>query len=163
MEINNILRPELVIHNADLGSKQQVLQQISILLCSSNAYLNKADVFNNLLQREYLCSTGLGHGIAIPHCRSENIKEPVACLLSLKNTVQFNDETAYDKQLDKQLVKLVFGLVVPEENHKKHLELLAELAGLLDNEKIRTNLHNAKNASELFELLSSSDNKVINN
>lgn len=157
MQINNILRPELVIYNADLGSKQQILQQISILLCSCNTFLNKADVFNNLLKREYLCSTGLGHGIAIPHCRSENIKEPVACLLSLKNTVQFNDETAYDKQL----VKLVFGLVVPEENHKKHLELLAELAGLLDNEKIRTSLHNAKNATELFELLSSSDNTAI--
>jgi len=153
MQINSILRPELVIHDADLNDKQQVLQQISDLLCSFNNFLKTEDIFNNLSKREDLCSTSLGHGIAIPHCRSESIKEPLACLLSLKNTIQFNNDATQDKQL----VKLIFGLVVPEENHKKHLELLADLASLLDNEKTRMNLHNAKNATELFELLSSTE------
>lgn len=146
MQLINLLTPDKVIFDKDLHSKKQVLKKISDLCCQSSSYLDNKNIFNCFLEREKLSSTALGHGVAIPHCRSEKIQEPIACLIALNESIDFG-------ALDKKPVNIIFGLVVPEENHKQHLELLAEIAKLLSNDEIRNNLNKVTNSAELYQQL----------
>lgn len=146
MQLKDILTPNQVLHSPNINSKKQVLKQVSDLFCEKTPWLNTKDIFNNLLERERIGSTAVGHGIAIPHCRSENIKEPVGCLLTLKNSIDFNS-------VDNKPVNIIFALMVPEENHQQHLELLAQIAKFLDKEEIREKLTEAKDSSDLFKLI----------
>ncbi len=153
MMINEIIKLNNIIHDAHLYNKHQVLQQVSHLLCNEAPLLDKNNVFACLLRREGLSPTIVGDGIAIPHCRSDDIERPVACFLSLSQGINFstdNDNT--------NLVKIIFGLVVPENNHKQHLQLLADLAVILNKAEIKEKLTSAKNANEIFELLSEYEN-----
>lgn len=146
MKLLNLLKPQQVVYYTDLQSKKQVLEKVSDLFCEQSPWLNQKEVFNCLLERERVSSTALGHGVAIPHCRSNIIKKPLACLISLDHSIDFDS-------LDKEPVNLIFGLIVPEENHKQHLALLSEVAKLLSNENIRNSLSTAHSSNDLYQKL----------
>lgn len=148
MHIKNILKPGQILHHSDLNSKKQVLQRISDLFCQETPWINSKDVFNCLLERERIGSTAVGHGIAIPHCRVGEITEPMGCLLTLENSIDFNS-------VDDKPVNIIFALMVPEENHSEHLELLAQIAELLDKNEVREKIVNAQSSQELLEFINS--------
>lgn len=158
MMINEIIKLNNIIHDAHLYNKHQVLQQVSYLLCKEAPLLDKDNVFDCLLRREDLSPTIVGDGIAIPHCRSDYIEQPVACFLSLSQGINFSPEDIITDKDNTNFVKIIFGLVVPENNHKQHLQLLADLAVILNKAEIKEKLTSAKNADEIFELLSEYEN-----
>lgn len=143
-KISSIINQKNIICNAKLDNKTEVLQYISNLFCEQAPNLSQSTILNHLLEREQLGSTVIGHGVAIPHCRTNDLEYPIACMVALENSIDFDT---------KQSVKLIFGLVVPEDNHKEHLELIAQLAELLNNNTIRDKLLLAKNSQELFEII----------
>jgi PTS system nitrogen regulatory IIA component len=102
---------------------------------------------SQLIAREKLGSTGLGEGIAIPHCRIENCSQPTGILLTLAEPIDFDSP-------DNQPVDLVFALLVPAEAHQQHLDTLAGLARLFSQPDFCDSLRNAQDRAELFSLAS---------
>lgn len=101
-------------------------------------------LFDNFVAREKLGSTGLGSGVAIPHCRTPGIKKIYGFLAKLTAPVDFD-------AIDDQPVDLIFALVVPEEKNDEHLSTLARIAAIMQNDKSRQLLRDCDNDKLLFK------------
>ena len=101
---------------------------------------------DSLFARERLGSTGLGHGVAIPHGRIKGLKSPMAAVFQLAQAIGFDAP-------DEQAVKLLIFLLVPEAATQKHLEILSEIAELLSNSNLRDNLISSDSATNLHQLI----------
>ena len=127
-----LLDPSRVRCHADITSKKRALELLSELIAETHTELTPRDVLNCLVSREKLGSTGLGHGVAIPHGRMAEVDSAVGAALTLKSGVDFDAP-------DSEPVDLVVALIVPEESTDEHLHILAKLAeAFSDSEKART-------------------------
>lgn len=126
MNIANLLSPERVSICTDIGSKKRLLEQLSELLAGSSPQLSQHEVFEALLNREKLGSTGLGKGVAIPHGRMPGLERPLCAFIRLDTPLDFD-------AADSQLVDLVFCLLVPEDSTEEHLQVLSTIAEIFSN------------------------------
>jgi PTS system nitrogen regulatory IIA component len=145
MQISQILTPELTFAGVDGGSKKRVLELIGNLIAQHTA-LNADAIYESLIAREKLGSTGFGNGIAIPHCRLEQCPEAVGALLQLNSKIDFDS-------LDGEPVDLIFVLLVPHEATEQHLQILKTLAEKLDQEEQREALRQAPDAQTLYQVM----------
>ncbi|MEJ6743203.1 MAG: PTS sugar transporter subunit IIA [Porticoccaceae bacterium] len=145
MKITDILTPAMTHCNLPGGSKKRVLENLSSFIVEQlGGDTEQADsLFHSLVARERLGSTGIGEGIAIPHCRTPGIKRIHGCLAKLTSPVEFDAP-------DDQSVDLIFALVVPEEQNDEHLATLARIAALLQHERSRVALRKCRSHEELF-------------
>ena len=145
MKITDILTPAMTHCNLPGGSKKRVLENLSSFIVEQlGGDTEQADsLFHSLVARERLGSTGIGEGIAIPHCRTPGIKRIHGCLAKLTSPVEFDAP-------DDQSVDLIFVLVVPEEQNDEHLATLARIAALLQHERSRVALRKCRSHEELF-------------
>jgi len=144
MNIASVLNPERVWCQAPGGSKKRVLENLAEFIAQHTADMDAGLLFTQLTARERLGSTGLGHGIAIPHCRLPNLAAPIGALARLENPVDFESP-------DEQPVDLLFVLVVPEQSTSEHLELLATLAGQFSQPEWCQRLRDASSSQQLFD------------
>lgn len=144
MDVNINLAPEAVAI-AGLENSGQILSEISELFAKTYG-LDSVEVLDGLEQRERLGSTGFGRGVAIPHCRSTNVKRPTLALLRLEHPVDF-------KSADAIPVSIVFGLVSPENAGATHLHALAAISRLARDEAMLNALTEAPDAEAIFALL----------
>lgn len=149
MQLISILDPARTRCQAEASSKKRSLEILSELLVQSteNAVTAHA-VFDSLIARERLGSTGLGFGVALPHARLSQAEEPVGAFLQMSTSVDFDSP-------DHQQVDLVFGLVVPEESTEEHLQILSQLAELFHDAELRESLRRASNAEAVLEIFKS--------
>ena len=145
MQINHILTPERTFTGVQGGSKKRVLELISKLI-AQHSNLDADAIYESLLARERLGSTGFGHGIAIPHCRLEGCNHAIGALLQLDSKIDYD-------ALDGEPVDLIFVLVVPQQATEQHLQLLKLLAEKLDQEDLRQVMRKAADARSLFNLI----------
>lgn len=134
--IKDILTPERAISNVAVTSKKKLLEQLAKVITEHVPGSNSDDVFERLLGRERLGSTGLGEGIAIPHCRLKQCQKAVGVLFTLTTPIDYD-------AVDKQPVDLVFALLVPEEATDDHLQILATLASNFNDHDYRQSLRTA--------------------
>jgi len=145
MKIADVLTPALTVNQLPGNSKKRVLENISDLLAGqldTDQELSET-LFNSFLVRERLGSTGIGNGVAVPHCRSPGVKKIYGCLTKLATSVDFD-------AVDDQPVDLVFALVVPEEKNDEHLSTLARIAQVMQSPTSRQMLRECKSNQELF-------------
>jgi nitrogen PTS system EIIA component len=141
----SILPAAQVLVNLDASSKKRAFEEVGLLFENLHG-LNRALVTDSLFARERLGSTGLGHGVAIPHGRIKGLKAPMAALLQLAQPIGFDAP-------DEQPVGLLIFLLVPEAATQKHLEILSEIAELLSDVSLRAKLMASSTASELHGLV----------
>lgn len=134
---------ERICSGVDVTSKKRLLQALAELLAEGDAALTKEAVFDCLLERERLGSTGLGHGIALPHSRIKEVKGARCAFIQLRQGI------AYDA-IDDQPVDLALALLVPEDANETHLQLLSALAAMFSNERLRRDLRAAASAQEIL-------------
>lgn len=146
MNITDLLVPERVSCRDDLGSKKRLLEYVSELLASSSPELTQHEIFEALISREKLGSTGLGQGVAIPHGRIASLARPVCAFVRLATPVDF-DAT------DGQPVDLIFTLLVPEDSTEEHLQVLSTIAEIFSNAGISMALRQCETDSCLLEQL----------
>lgn len=147
MLIADILTPERMLCNVQATSKKRVLEYFSKLLATdSNAVTDRA-IYESLLSREKLGSTGLGKGVAIPHARVEQCEVTLAAFLQTDQPIDFD-------AIDKQPVDLLFALVVPHDITQAHLDLLAHLAEMFSDDDFRKRLRMAEQCCTKYHLLS---------
>ena len=140
-----ILPVEQVLVGVDATSKKRAFEEAGLLFESLHG-LSRALVTDSLFARERLGSTGLGHGVAIPHGRIKGLKAPMAAVFQLAQAIGFDAP-------DEQAVKLLIFLLVPEAATQKHLEILSEIAEILSNASTRDNMIGSATASSLHDLI----------
>lgn len=118
------------------SSKKRILEQAARLLAAGAEEPTAEQIFERLLERERLGSTGLAGGVALPHARIAGIQDTRGAFLRLDQPVDFD-------ALDGQPVDLVFALLVPEEANDEHLQLLARLASMFNEGELRERLREA--------------------
>lgn len=128
-------------------SKKRAFEEAGLLFENLHG-LNRALVTDSLFARERLGSTGLGHGVAIPHGRIKGLKTPMAAVFQLHAPIGFDAP-------DEQAVSLLVFLLVPEAATQKHLEILSEIAELLSDSSLREQLKTSRDAASLHALISS--------
>lgn len=131
-------------------SKKRVIENLSRMLAANTKAATAEKIFQVLLERERLGSTGLGKGVAIPHARVPDLTHTVAAMLTLETPVEF--ESADSKPID-----IAFGLLVPEDDTEHHLQHLSRLVTLFRDEEVCNRIRQAPNADAIFELLLSID------
>ena len=146
MHITTLIGPERVSCCEEVTSKKRALEQLSQLLAQNNPSITAEEIFDRLIGRERLGSTGLGHGVAIPHGRVSGLQKPQAACIRLEHGVDFD-------ALDRKPVDLLVALLVPEEATDEHLQLLAQLATMFSDTEFTQKLREARNSQELYQLL----------
>lgn len=148
MKISALLTPERVICIDQINSKKRALEAMGQLLASGTEAMDPAEIFNRLIERERLGSTGLGYGVAIPHARLGDEAATIGAFIKLDQGIDFDSP-------DHMPTDLLFGLLVPEEHTDEHLQILAALAALLSDTRFTEELRASGNAEELYDLLMS--------
>ena len=146
IRLENILTPGRSLVNVPGGSKKRVLEQIASLVARDLADLDNQDIYESLIAREKLGSTGFGNGIAIPHCRLAGCSAPISALLRLDTAVDFD-------AIDGAPVDMLFVLLVPEDATDAHLELLRQIASMLDRQDVRERLRQAPTSEALYQVV----------
>jgi PTS system nitrogen regulatory IIA component len=143
---NGYLVLERIGCNVEAASKKRVLEQLGQRLAEAVPDLNQDMVFDALLERERLGSTGLGKGIALPHARMPQISQALAAFIQLPEGIDFD-------AIDNEPVDLAFAMLVPEEATDEHLQLLAKLAQMFDDQHFCAALRQASTAQDLYQLI----------
>ena len=141
----SILTPEQVLVNIDVTSKKRAFEEAGLLFENLHG-LNRSLVTDSLFSRERLGSTGLGHGVAIPHGRIKGLKSPMAAIMQLATPIGFDAP-------DEEAVRLLIFLLVPEAATQKHLEILSEIAEMLSDAPLRGKLLTSEDAAGLHDLI----------
>ncbi len=139
--LSAILPAPQVLVSVDATSKKRAFEEAGLLFETLHG-LNRALITDSLFARERLGSTGLGHGVAIPHGRIKGLKQPLAAVFQLANPIGFDAP-------DEQPVQLMIFLLVPEAATQKHLEILSEIAELLSDTALREKMKHSDDAAEL--------------
>jgi nitrogen PTS system EIIA component len=140
-----ILPASNVLIDIEAGSKKRVFEHAGLLFENKHT-IARSTVTDNLFARERLGSTGLGHGVAIPHGRIKGLKNPLAALLRLSQPIAFDAP-------DDAPVSLLIFLLVPEAATQRHLEILSEIAEMLSDRELRERLGSAPDAPSLHRLI----------
>ena len=143
--IAKLLSPSHVVVDLQASSKKRLFEQAGLLFENHHG-VARSLVFDNLLARERLGSTGLGQGVAIPHGRIKGIKEALGALLRVAQPVAFDAP-------DGAPVSLAFVLLVPEKATEKHLQILSELAQMFSDKALREAMMQAPDAAALHQLV----------
>ena len=148
MQLSDIITPQRVVSSLEGASKKRVLE-LTAEFIAEESQMDSEDIYQGLIDRERLGSTGIGYGVAIPHCRMASLstEETRGYLIQLNQGVDFDS-------IDGQPVELLFVLLVPESTNQMHLNLLAQLADCFSNDQFRRKLQMGTDASELFEIAS---------
>jgi PTS system nitrogen regulatory IIA component len=142
--ITDILSAERTQIDVPVSSKKKLLEYLGEVISTQLSGSTADDIFERLLGRERLGSTGIGEGIAIPHCRLKECNQAFGVLLRLENAIDFDS-------IDRQPVDLVFALLVPEEATEEHLQVLSMLARNFSEATFRDALRNAPDACQLYK------------
>ncbi|RWU11171.1 PTS IIA-like nitrogen-regulatory protein PtsN [Pseudidiomarina gelatinasegens] len=145
MDLSTLLSPDCTRCAVDGSSKKKVLELIGQLASPRLSGTTSFDVFESLLNRERLGSTGIGLGVAIPHGRLASANKPVAILMTLSDPIDFD-------AIDNQPVDIIFALLVPEDEHEQHLQTLASVAQRLNDKNCTRALRDAQSDQDLYEI-----------
>lgn len=148
MRISDILSADRVACRLDVSSKKGALEELAQMIASGAPALSSAEIFESLIARERLGSTGLGHGVAIPHGRLKNSDQTLGAFALLARAVDYD-------AIDQQPVDLLFALTVPQHSTDEHLEILARLAEMFSDAELVARLRGESTAAGLFKLLTS--------
>ncbi|HYC42659.1 MAG TPA: PTS sugar transporter subunit IIA [Noviherbaspirillum sp.] len=130
--LSKILAANNVVLDLEVSSKKRAFEQAGLIF-ENNCSIARSVVSDNLFARERLGSTGLGHGVAVPHGRIKGLKAPLAAFVRLKEPIPFESPDGHP-------VKLLVFLLIPDHVTQQHLEILSEVAEMFSDENFRNQL-----------------------
>jgi len=147
MDITNMISTNTIELNVDLKSKEEVLNYITEILKKEKRITSKEETFKGYADREKQGTTGIGFGLAIPHCKTESVVNATIVFITLKNSIDW-------QALDDKPVNVVIGFAIPKKlSGTLYLEILSSLASNLMEEDFRDNLFSMNNKNDLIEFL----------
>tara|TARA_R110002096_G_scaffold116164_3_gene251781 strand:+ start:38199 stop:38693 length:495 start_codon:yes stop_codon:yes gene_type:complete len=146
MQLQDIIKPDGVLCNANARSKKHSLEILSELLVRSSPETASELIFGCLNDRERLGCTGLDRGVAFPHCRVAGLETSFAALIKLSDAIEFDAG-------DGEPVDLIFGMMVPTELDESTYADIKTITRVLADEGLRSRLRSANSSKELYEAL----------
>ena len=141
MNISQYIETENIILNLKSKSKKNLLEFIAMKMSKDNN-VEKDIIFEKLYEREKLGTTGLGKGIAIPHARIPNTKEPKIIIVKLDMPLNY-------ESIDGNDIDIVFALIVPEKEDSLHIDLLSNIANMLEDKSFLLYIRNSTSKEEI--------------
>jgi fructose-specific phosphotransferase system IIA component len=145
MKVSEILNEKLIATGLEAADKHEVIEKMIELASASGNMINKEKVKECVLEREKLVSTGVGKGFAIPHGKTDEIRDIVAAFAILKTPVDFDS-------IDLEPVRYVFLVVGKESLLNAHIKLLSKISRMMNKEEFREQLDEAKSPSEVLNM-----------
>lgn len=145
VDLHDLLTPDGITASLKATNKKDALQELAAIAAAKTG-LDAREIFNTLLQRERLGSTGLGRGIAIPHVKLNALREIVCLFARLDVPIEYESH-------DGEPVDLVFMLLAPEDASGDHLKALARISRLVREPSVLDDLRNAPDAAALHSAL----------
>ncbi|MGG1575371.1 PTS sugar transporter subunit IIA [Fictibacillus sp. NRS-1165] len=156
LEITSLINKDLIDLNLEASSQLEVIEYLASLLENQDRIDSKSAFIQGVMDREAQFTTGFGNGIAIPHCKSETVKNTSIVIGKMNNAVDW-------KAMDDREVSFVIMLAVPEsEGGTTHLQILSTLSGKLIDDDFRTSLMNAAHKENVLRLLEDCVSKKSN-
>ena len=149
MDISEIISPVSVLANLKPNSKKQVLQELAEVGARETG-IECHTIFETLLEREKLGSTGVGNGVAIPHAKFPGMNGIVGVFAHLAKPVVF-------EAVDDQPVDIVFMLLAPEGSGAEHLKALSKIARVLRNQSTLAGIRSSADPEAIFTLLTATE------
>ncbi len=146
MNIRDLITPDRILCDEAVSSKKRALERLGELIASADEGLSARTVFDSLIGRERLGSTGLGHGVALPHGRLGGSTAAVGAFIRLSGGVDFD-------AIDQQPVDMIFALLVPEHFTDEHLKIIAYLAEMFSDTALCDALRQSNDAEAIFQLM----------
>lgn len=144
MQLDNLLTPERISCQQSVASKKRALEMMCELLAAGQSSLEESQIFSCMLERERLGSTGVGHGVAIPHSRMEGVDQALVAIAVLESGIDYD-------AIDGEDVDILFALLVPQECTEEHLQILASAAEMFSDEALCAALRNAKDSDSIYQ------------
>ncbi|MEH0666756.1 PTS IIA-like nitrogen regulatory protein PtsN [Vibrio scophthalmi] len=145
MQLREILTLDCTKSAVQCTSKKRALEMISEIVADKTGQ-SSTELFECMLSREKMGSTGIGNGIAIPHARMQSSDKAIAVLLQCESPVEFDS-------IDNRPVDLMFALLVPDEQCKEHLKTLSSMAERLNDKQVLKQLRKAQSDQELYDIM----------
>jgi len=146
MDLKNILKPELISLDLRGESKEELIRELVDLASNSGKILDKEEAIASVFERENRMSTGMKHGIAIPHGKTTAVHELVACVGISPKEIDFD-------ALDRKGCRIFIMTLSPIDKTGPHLQFLAEVGMLFRSEEKRVALLSAKTPEEVVKIL----------
>jgi len=158
MNLDTLISSNAVISNNDIKSKKRALEILAEQLATEANSANQLasqpleedidalEIFQLLTEREKLGSTSMGHGVALPHARTDLTKHAIGAFLKLDEGIDFDNP-------DDQKTDLIFALIVPEHYTDEHLKILAYLATLFNNANFCKAIRSTSDNEEIYKHL----------
>ena len=154
MKIDEILKKESVIADLLGDNKVKVIKEMTQCLKQNNFIKNDQALFETLMEREKLGSTGIGENVAIPHGKSDEVTQIITVLARSKKGVEF-------ESLDQKPVHFVCMVIAPAHSTGQHLKVLARVSRIFKNQGIREEILKAENSDTIYSILMNEDSKFI--
>jgi nitrogen PTS system EIIA component len=154
MQLKEILKKEAITIDLKAATKEEVIKELVSLVSDVYAIKGKKELIENVTKREKLGSTGMGQGIAIPHCKYDKIDNIYLAIGISKEGMDF-------KALDGEPVYIFFILIAPSTSAGPHLKALARISRLLRDEYFCRSLRNANTAQAVYNIVISDDEKHV--
>ncbi|MDQ9168975.1 PTS sugar transporter subunit IIA [Oxalobacteraceae bacterium R-40] len=151
---SQILPLKNIVLDIDVSSKKRAFEQAGLIF-ENNFGIARSTVSDNLFARERLGSTGLGHGVAVPHGRIKGLKSPLAAFIRLAQPIPFESP-------DSSPVKLLVFLLIPDHVTQQHLEILSEIAEMFSDESFRNALTDDQDARSVHSRIISWQSSLHN-
>jgi len=153
MVLEQIIKPDSVLCNANARSKKHCLEILSELLSRNNPDIAREEIFSKLIERERLGCTSLQQGVAFPRCRIGGIDRSSGALMKLSEAIDFDSP-------DGLPVDLVVGFIVPKKVDASHHAEVDSLSILLADQSLRARLRAATSSVELYVALTAAERPV---
>ncbi len=146
MKFSNLIKIDQIQLNSSASSKKKALEAISQIITDNYPEYNTNKIFETLVERERLGSTGIGHGVALPHGRLTECTDTIGIFISLSKGIDYD-------AIDREPVTLLFALLIPDHSTEEHLQILAKLAEFFREANNRQKLENATSPESVYNLM----------
>ena len=146
MNLKSVLTADTVSLNLKGSTKEEIINELLDILVNAGKIPDRVAAYDAIMDREYKMSTGMKHGIAIPHGKTGSIQDLVACIGVSEKPVDFDS-------LDHEPCRIFIMTLSPVEKTGPHLQFLAEISLLFKSSEKRRDMLNSKSAEEIIKIL----------
>ena len=155
MDLHSLLETDTILSQFEVSSKKELISAMVDCLEDKVSKENIKELKKSVWEREKIMSTGVGKGLAIPHCKSELVTESFASFAVLKEPLNFNS-------VDSIPVRLVFLLISPNEKNSLHIKLLSRISRLMNSGAFREKVLSCENSSQIMEAFQEEETYFVN-
>lgn len=156
MNLFSLLDEENVLPNLKASHKEEAINALVDSLANKVAPEALEEIRKKVFEREEVMSTGVGKGLAIPHCKTAVVDTNLAAFARLQEPLDF-------KSIDGEPVRIIFLLVGPESNHSQHIKLLSRISRLMNSTSFHEKLLNSETAEVIIEAFKEEEQKYFLN